>query len=256
VFLFLLNSSGAIILFVYLMIAVSQFLLRRRTPTAQLKVKMWAFPVLTLLTIAAIVAVLVSMGVDAASRSQLLLSLLAFAVVVGLYLLTGRRKREIPPEPSAAERGAAPPHRVLIVANETVGAEELLSVLRSFAAGTDAEFFVCVPANPVDTGQAEHKGAVYVWEATQRAAQERLDATLAALRADGLHADGALGDYRPLVAMEEAVERFSPDGIVISTHPEGRSAWLRQDLVARAREKYDVPVDHVVVRAGADVGNR
>jgi GABA permease len=144
---------------------------------------------------------------------------------------------------------------VLIVANETVGAEELLSEIRSFAAGTDAEFFVCVPANPVDTGQAENHGAVYVWEATQRAAQERLDATLAALRADGLRADGALGDFRPLVALDEAAARFTPDGIVISTHPEGRSTWLRQGLVARAREKYDVPVEHIVARTPADVGN-
>jgi GABA permease len=54
--------------------------------------------------------------------------------------------------------------------------------------------------------------------------------------------------------MDEAVERFSPDGIVISTHPEGRSAWLRQDLVARATEKYDVPVEHIVARTSADVG--
>ena len=63
VFLFLLNSSGAIILFVYLLIALSQFVLRRRTPEAELPVKMWGFPVLTLLTIAAMVAVLVQMGV-------------------------------------------------------------------------------------------------------------------------------------------------------------------------------------------------
>jgi len=257
VFLFLLNSSGAIILFVYLMIAISQFLLRRRTPKAELKVRMWGFPVLTLLTIAAIVAVLVSMGVDAASRSQLLLSLLAFAVVLALYFLFGRRRQEIPPEPSAAERAAGQaPHRVLIVANETIGAEDLLSEVRRFAAGTDAEFFVAVPANPVDTGQAEQLGAVYVWEATQRAAQQRLDATLALLRGEGLRADGALGDYRPLVAMDEAVQRFSPDGIVISTHPAGRSAWLRQDLVAQATEKYDVPVEHIVARTAADVGNR
>ena len=40
VFLFLLNSSGAIILFVYLLIAVSQLILRRRTPAEKLRVKM------------------------------------------------------------------------------------------------------------------------------------------------------------------------------------------------------------------------
>jgi GABA permease len=254
VFLFLLNSSGAIILFVYLLICVSQFLLRRRTPAAQLRVKMWGFPVLTLLTIVAIVAVLVSMGVDATSRSQLLLSLLALAVVLVLYALAGRRHRDVPAEPSAAEPtagGAA--HRVLLVANETVNAEELLSRVRALQAATDALFFVCVPANPVDTGQAEQHGAVYVWEATQRAAQERLDATLTVLRGEGLRAEGALGDYRPLVALADAVQRFSPDRIVISTHPEGRSAWLRQDLVARATERYDVPVEHIVARTPAGV---
>ena len=47
VFLFLLNSSGAVILFVYLLIAVSQFVLRRRTDEAELTVKMWLFPWLT-----------------------------------------------------------------------------------------------------------------------------------------------------------------------------------------------------------------
>ena len=58
VFLFLLNSSGAIILFVYLLIAISQLILRRRPPE-QLQVKMWLYPALTILTIVAMLAVLV-----------------------------------------------------------------------------------------------------------------------------------------------------------------------------------------------------
>jgi GABA permease len=253
VFLFLLNSSGAVILFVYLIICVSQFVLRRRTPDAQLTVKMWAFPVLTLLTIAAIVALLVGMGVSADTRSQLGLSIVSLAVVLGLYFLVARG-RSTEPAPTAGAPSTTDPHRVLIVANETLGADELLAEVRSLHAANDAEFFVCVPANPVDTGQAEHHGAVYVWEATQRAAQERLDTTLAVLRDEGLRADGAVGDFRPMVALDAAAEQFRPDRIVISTHPGGRSAWLRQNLVARAAEKYHVPVDHVVSRAPAGVG--
>jgi GABA permease len=85
VFLFLLNSSGAIILFVYLLIALSQLVMRRQTPPERLRVKMWFYPVLTVLTAAAIVAILVSMGVRTDTRSQLLLSLLAWAVVLGAY---------------------------------------------------------------------------------------------------------------------------------------------------------------------------
>jgi GABA permease len=93
VFLFLLNSSGAIILFVYWLIALSQIVLRRRTPPEQLKVKMWFFPVLSILTLAGITAVLVQMAFDRTARSQLWLSLLSWAVVIGLYFATRARTR-------------------------------------------------------------------------------------------------------------------------------------------------------------------
>jgi GABA permease len=82
VFLFLLNSSGAVILFVYLMIAVSQLVLRPRTPPQRLRVKMWLYPVLTLLTIAGMAAVLVAMWFQPDTRSQILLSLASAAAVV------------------------------------------------------------------------------------------------------------------------------------------------------------------------------
>ncbi len=85
VFLFLLNSSGAIILFVYWLIALSQIILRRRTSDEKLRVKMWFFPVLSILTLAGITAVLVQMAFDRTARSQLWLSLLSWAVVIGLY---------------------------------------------------------------------------------------------------------------------------------------------------------------------------
>ena len=90
VFLFLLNSSGAIILFVYLLIALSQLRMRPTIPPERLRVKMWFYPVLTLLTAAAIVAILVQMFIRGSTRSQLLLSLLAWAVVLVAYAV--RRK--------------------------------------------------------------------------------------------------------------------------------------------------------------------
>jgi GABA permease len=85
VFLFLLNSSGAIILFVYLLICLSQLRMRPTIPPERLKVKMWFYPVLTLLTALAIVGVLVQMFVREGTRSQLLLSLLAWALVLVAY---------------------------------------------------------------------------------------------------------------------------------------------------------------------------
>ncbi|MBW0017078.1 MAG: amino acid permease [Mycobacterium sp.] len=85
VFLFLLNSSGAVILFVYWLIALSQIILRRRTPPEKLRVKMWFFPLLSILTLVGITAVLVQMAFDRTARSQLWLSLLSWTVVVAAY---------------------------------------------------------------------------------------------------------------------------------------------------------------------------
>ncbi|AGZ52067.1 amino acid permease [Mycobacterium kansasii] len=87
VFLFLLNSSGAVILFVYLLIALSQIVLRRRTPAEKLRVKMWLFPALSILTVAGIIAVLVQMAFDSTARTQLWLSLLSWSVVVAVYFV-------------------------------------------------------------------------------------------------------------------------------------------------------------------------
>jgi GABA permease len=92
VFLFLLNSSGAIVLFVYLLIALSQIVLRLKTPPEKLRVKMWFFPVLSILTVAGIVAVLVQMAFDSTARGQFWLSLLSWAVTVALYFLAKRRR--------------------------------------------------------------------------------------------------------------------------------------------------------------------
>jgi GABA permease len=88
VLLFLLNSSGAVILFVYLLIAVSQLVLRRRTPEDQLVVKMWLFPFLTILTVGGVLAVLVQLGANADTRSQLLLGLGSWGVALVAYVVT------------------------------------------------------------------------------------------------------------------------------------------------------------------------
>ena len=250
VFSFLLNSSGAVILFVYLLIAISQIILRRRTTPEKLTVKMWGFPVLSVVVVAAILAVLAQMAFNPDARTQLQLSLVSWAVVVVLFFATRKLHRPAPAEVAAAPpEPGAPAHRVLVLANETVNGDELLDELRAIDRARKAEYYVCVPANPIDTGQAMHQGAVYIWDATTEAAQARLDRTLEILRSEGLRADGALGNYKPLKALADAVAQFAPDRLVICTHPEDRSAWLRYDVVDRAREIYDIPVTHVVVES-------
>ena len=250
VFLFLLNSSGAVILFVYLLIAASQFVLRRRTPDADLKVKMWFFPVLTIAAGVGIVAVLVQMGLKSDTRSQLLLSLLSWAVVVGLYFVTRWQGGSVSPDELDAQAGEGEPARkIVVLANQTMAENELHDALEQIEGSDQASYFVVVPANPVDTGQADREGAAFVWQATTEAAQQRLDQTLEELRSRGLSVEGELGDYRPLVALDKAMNEFGPDHVVIATQPEERSTWLRHGVVADARERYDAHIQHVVVHA-------
>ena len=105
VFLFLLNSSGAVILFVYWLIALSQIILRRRTPAEQLRVKMWLFPALSVATLVAITAVLVQMAFDRSARGQLWLGLASWAVLLGVYFAAGARS----PARSVRVSGSATP---------------------------------------------------------------------------------------------------------------------------------------------------
>ena len=110
VFLFLLNSSGAIILFVYLMICLSQLRMRRiieRTAPERLQIKMWFFPVLTIVAAAAIVAVLIAMFLGDETRSQILLSLLAWAVVLVAYAVLRRVAGPAVVEAHTTEEGLA-----------------------------------------------------------------------------------------------------------------------------------------------------
>jgi GABA permease len=245
IFAFLLNSSGAIILFVYCLIGISQIVLRFRSGSESLRVKMWLFPGLSIFTIIAIVAILAQMGIQQGSRSQLILSLLSWAVVIAFFFANRWfiARRPVPQEvvPPAA------PRRVLVLANETADSIELLEELRRIGADHAAHYFVVVPASPVETGVAATHGPLDVMGATQIVAEARLNHTLSTLRSENLQADGALGEYRPLRALANAVDTFQPDQIVIATLPLDTSVWHRFDVVDRARAEHpDLPITHVV----------
>ncbi|WP_411115943.1 amino acid permease [Streptomyces sp. 058-1L] len=95
VFLYMLNSVGAVLLFVWALIAASQLRLRARleqeAPGA-LALRMWWFPYLTWLTLAGLSGVLVLMLTDDAARPQVLWSAGATALV--LLVAVGRQWRE------------------------------------------------------------------------------------------------------------------------------------------------------------------
>jgi GABA permease len=189
------------------------------------------------------VAVLVVMGIRADSRSQLVLSLLTFVAVVATYPLVRRFIQPVAPIP-AIVTGTLPPtaSRVLVVASEMVDGKELLTELRQLKNEATASYHVCMPTRPLETGN----GPAWSADVSGIAAQGRLDHVLEILRREGLHADGDLGDSRPMRAMDDAVAAFKPNLIVISTYPMDRSPWLRQDIVEQARKKYGMAIRHII----------
>ena len=133
---------------------------------------------------------------------------------------------------------------MLVLANQTLEADELMRELQRIDAMGKATYYVCVPASAVETGTASTHGAVSVRDATTEAAQGRLDRTLEALTAHQLDASGGIGDHRPLRALRTAVNQFDPDQIVIVTLPAADSVWQRFEVVDRAAE-LGLPVTHV-----------
>jgi hypothetical protein len=130
---------------------------------------------------------------------------------------------------------------LLVIANETVAGKALAEAVER--KGAD-QVTVVTPVS------APREGYV-VYEDTRRAsARRRLDKTLEQLQHEGIAADGFVVDADPVDAVRDALAQLEPpvDQIIVSTHPEQRSGWLRRDVVERIRKAAgDVPVEHVVV---------
>jgi len=94
IFGYLLATSGAVALFVYLAIAVSQLVLGRamRAAGERAPVRMWLFPYLTVTVIVAIVAVLGLMAFDPGQQQAIFLSLISAVLIVGAGVLVHRRR--------------------------------------------------------------------------------------------------------------------------------------------------------------------
>ena len=121
---------------------------------------------------------------------------------------------------------------VLVIANQTVVAEELMDRIRRRAAEGPASFLIVVPSSEGD--------------GDERAADRRLRLALTQLRGEGIDAHGQVVHPDPFTAARQATQDERVDEIIVSTFPGERSGWLRRDLIARLRKETGLPVQHVV----------
>jgi hypothetical protein len=141
---------------------------------------------------------------------------------------------------------------VLVVANETLVGDELVDSLRSRAERGPVRVAVVAPVNP------PREGYVVYRDSRRASASRRLDRVLAWLRLAGIPAHGAVYDDDPLTVVKDVLASEDVDEIVVCTHPETRSGWLRKNLVEEIRKAAGGrPVEHIVSdvsgRTGANV---
>lgn len=131
---------------------------------------------------------------------------------------------------------------ILVVANETIAGRSLIEALRRRADEGPIQVTVICPQNTPKAGLVVYADARY------SSAERRLERTLDLLHEEGITARGAVVDPDPLQATKDGVHEYRPDEIIVSTHPEIRSGWLRGNLIDRARKVAGaIPVEHVVV---------
>ena len=167
-------------------------------------------------------------------------------VAAAVWLFRGEQPERVPPAPPV-RRGGDNERRILVIANETVGAETLRECIRERAEGTDERILVVSPAlnSPLRHWASDEDRA-------RAAAHQRLNESVRQLEEAGLSVFGQVGDGEPLQAIEDAVRTFGPDEIIISTHPEGRSHWLERGVVEAARARFAIPITHLVVDLAAE----
>jgi len=140
---------------------------------------------------------------------------------------------------------------LLVVANETVTGRALIEAVERRRGSGELRVTVICPVNQPQRGYV-------VYEDTRRAAAgRRLDRTLTMLHDEGISAHGLVVESDPVTAVRDALAQLEPpvDEIVVATHPQQKSGWLRKNVIDRIRDVAgDRAVEHVVVDISAETG--
>jgi hypothetical protein len=140
---------------------------------------------------------------------------------------------------------------ILVVANETAASRSLAELIEQKAKSGDVEVTVVAPVNQ------PRQGYVVYYDTRRAAARRRLDKTLDLLRAHGVHASGVVVECDPVSALRDAVDQLEPDEVIVSTHPQQQSGWLRRNAVEQMkRVAGERPFQHVVVDIEAESGDK
>ena len=138
--------------------------------------------------------------------------------------------------------------RVLVVANETLAGDELLDAVRRRAKQGPITALVIAPVSDPSAGYVVYRNS------RRATAGRRVDRMISALRAEGIPAHGDVYEGGPIAAVEDVLALEDVDELIVSTHPEEKSGWLRKKNVLGELRRLggNRPFEHVV----SDVASR
>jgi hypothetical protein len=146
--------------------------------------------------------------------------------------------------------------RYLIVANQTLGGEQLVSKIAESMSAGPCRFYLVAPVTQTEASDRWPSGGFDggvlpgAYKIARTLAEGRLQHELARLRDAGAEADGEVVDPTPIDAIRKLASREEVDEIIVSTLPRRLSRWIAMDLPHRVRRATKLPVTHITGPAG------
>jgi hypothetical protein len=135
--------------------------------------------------------------------------------------------------------------RLLVLTSEPISADQLRDAVPGDVDPESAEIMVVAPAlqeNPLKFWFSDADDAIARADEVRRQSVERLGQ-------EGVAATGDTGESDPLEAIQDALQTFQADRIVLFTHP-GAEQQYREDVdEAELRERFGLPVDRALLSA-------
>ncbi len=197
-----------------------------------------------LLVIVAMAAVVLAAAFGPLWLALGVLGLIVVVLAIRITQLRMRRSMEVPLKSAPPHVGSPTERRVLVVANDTLTDEGLLGGVAMVASASGTRVLILAPA-VVSSGDRV-TGAIDVPLAE---ANKRLSAALERI-ADDLDVKGEVSEADPLEAIEDSFATFAADEVIVCTRPERTRNGLEPLLAGLARERFAVPVRHLVFEPG------
>jgi hypothetical protein len=146
--------------------------------------------------------------------------------------------------------------RYLIVANQTLGGEQLTAKITECMNAGPCRFYLVAPVTQTEASDQWAAGGLDggvvpgAYKIARALAAGRLQHELTRLRETGAEADGEVVDPNPVDAIRKLASREEVDEVIVSTLPRRLSRWMAMDLPHRVRRATKLPVTHISGPAG------